>query len=236
MLDPKPTNIRRFTYHEITPGAIKEALAARRDIDMNLVQAQQARRVLDRLVGYKLSPLLWKKIHRGLSAGRVQSVAVRLLVERDSEIKAFKSSPYWTLSASLEKKKTPPPFSARLVEWKGNRVEETATIELFSESYRFQSTIFKAKDDIEAVAASVKDIPFTVASVERKEVRRNPAPPFTTSTLQQAASQKFGFSAQRTMRSAQTLYEGVGVGEEEPLGLITYMRTDSVSISALSQT
>ncbi|MBI4386389.1 MAG: type I DNA topoisomerase [Elusimicrobia bacterium] len=235
LLELSAEKIRRITFHEITPKAIEDALKNPRGIDMSLVQAQQARRVLDRLVGYKLSPLLWKKIRRGLSAGRVQSVAVRLLVERDREIKAFESAPYWTLNAALQGGKDLPAFSARLIQWRGEKIESTLTHELFAETYRVQTTCFKAQADIDAVVSAVRATPFTVSAVERKEVRRQPQPPFTTSTLQQAASVRHGFSAQRTMRVAQNLYEGVSLAKAEAVGLITYMRTDSVSVARSAQ-
>ena len=227
--------VRRITFHEITPSAIQEALKAPRSIDLNLVHAQQARRVIDRLVGYKLSPLLWKKVRRGLSAGRVQSVAVRLLVEREREIKEFTSKPYFTLGAHLSKPGEPPAFDARLTLWKGEKVESTQVFDLFSEQYRIHSTPFATRADIDAVIEAVRPAMFAVANVERKELRRRPAPPFTTSTLQQAASQRYGYPAEKTMRIAQGLYEGVDLGDGEPVGLITYMRTDSVSVARQAQ-
>ncbi len=226
---------RRITFHEITPTAIQAALEEPRDIDMDLVHAQQARRVIDRLVGYKLSPLLWKKIRRGLSAGRVQSVAVRLLVERDAEIKAFETSQYWTLAAAFEKKGKKPAFEARLTRWKGEKVEVTKTHKLFSEDYRVKSTVFDSKKSIGVIEKAAAGGDCTVVKVERKEVRRRPTPPFITSTLQQAGSQKLGFAAERTMRIAQGLYEGIDTGADDPAGLITYMRTDSVNVAAVAQ-
>ncbi|MFA6003438.1 MAG: type I DNA topoisomerase [Elusimicrobiota bacterium] len=223
--------VRRITFHEITPTAITEALAAPRAIDGNLVSAQQARRVIDRLVGYMLSPLLWTKIQSGLSAGRVQSVAVRLVTEREREIKEFASEGFWSLSAVLEKAGTPPPFEAKLSMWQGEKVESLTTYDLFAEQYRVKTTSLKSPEQIGAVEAALKGGQFKVVKVERKEVRRRPTPPFSTSTLQQAASQKLGFAAERTMRVAQSLYEGVDLGGGEPVGLITYMRTDSFFIS-----
>ncbi|MDE2491013.1 MAG: type I DNA topoisomerase [Elusimicrobia bacterium] len=231
MLKLKPDQVKRITFHEITPGAIKEAISAPRSIDENLVHAQQARRVIDRLVGYKLSPLLWAKIQSGLSAGRVQSVAVRLLAEREREIKEFSSEGYWTLTAALEKPGAPPPFDAKLSLWKGEKVESTRTYDLFSEQYRVKATTLRSAVDVDAVTTALKSGAFKVVKVEKKEVRRRPPPPFSTSTLQQAASQKMGFAAERTMRVAQSLYEGVDLGGKEPVGLITYMRTDSFSIA-----
>jgi DNA topoisomerase-1 len=223
--------VRRITFHEITPGAISEALAQPRSIDDNLVHAQQARRVIDRLVGYKLSPLLWAKIQSGLSAGRVQSVAVRLLAEREREIKEFPSETFWSLSAVLEKKGSPPPFTAKLSLWKGEKVEATRVFTLFSEKYRVKATSLRSQEDLAAIKEIAGKGKFKVIKVEKKEVRRRPPPPFSTSTLQQAASQKMGFAAERTMRVAQSLYEGIDIGAKDPVGLITYMRTDSFFIS-----
>ena len=231
MLKLKPDQVKRITFHEITPGAIKEAIAAPRAIDENLVHAQQARRVIDRLVGYKLSPLLWAKIQSGLSAGRVQSVAVRLIAERELEIKAFASEGYWTLTASLEKPGQAPAFDAKLSLWKGEKVESTRTYDLFSEPYRVKATTLQTAEDVDKVTLALQTGEFKVIKVEKKEVRRRPPPPFSTSTLQQAASQKMGFAAERTMRVAQSLYEGVAMEGKEPAGLITYMRTDSFSIA-----
>lgn len=231
MLKLKPDQVKRITFHEITPGAIKAAIEDPRAIDENLVHAQQARRVIDRLVGYKLSPLLWAKIQSGLSAGRVQSVAVRLLSEREREIKEFSSEGYWTLTAALEKPGAPPVFDAKLSLYKGEKVETTRTYDLFSEQYRVKATTLKDAEAVDKVCVALKDGQFKVIKVEKKEVRRRPPPPFSTSTLQQAASQKMGFAAERTMRVAQSLYEGVDLGQKEPVGLITYMRTDSFSIA-----
>ncbi len=234
LLNLDPERVRRITFHEITPGAIQEAIAAPRSIDMNLVHAQQARRVIDRLVGYKLSPLLWAKIQSGLSAGRVQSVAVRLLVEREREIKEFASETFWTLSAVLEKTGTPPPFEAKLSLFKGEKVESTQTFDLFAEQYRVKATSLRTPEDIKNVESAVAGSPFKVIKVEKKEVRRRAAPPFSTSTMQQASSQRLGFAAERTMRVAQSLYEGVDLGAGDPVGLITYMRTDSFFISKIA--
>lgn len=204
--------VKRIVFHEITEGAIKNALQNPRDLDQHLVDAQQARRVLDRLVGYELSPLLWKKIRYGLSAGRVQSVAVRLIVDREREIQAFKIDEYWSLTAHfLNSKKED--FEATLFKIKGKEVD--------------------LKKDVDANA--VKDLlekkQYTVAKVTEKEVVRNPSAPFTTSTLQQEASRKLGFSVKKTMMLAQQLYEGVEI-DGEPTALITYMRTDSTNLAA----
>jgi DNA topoisomerase-1 len=234
LLGLKPDKVRRITFHEITPSAITEALAAPRSIDTHLVNAQQARRVIDRLVGYLLSPLLWAKVQSGLSAGRVQSVAVRLIAERDREINSFASETFWTLGAALEKPGAPPQFEARLAAWQGEKVETVKTYDLFAEQYRVKTTTLKSPEQVRDIEAALRGGAFKVVKVERKELRRRPPAPFSTSTLQQAASQKLGFAAERTMRVAQTLYEGVDLGAGESVGLITYMRTDSFSISKVA--
>ena len=202
---------RRILFHEITKDAIQEALRTPSDIDQAKVDAQQARRVLDRLVGYKASPILWKTIKTGLSAGRVQTVALRLIVEREREIRAFKPQEYWTIEAECEKDGQQ--FEASLHKVKGHKPE------------------LRTNKEAQAVVAAVTGKPFTVSGVERKQRRKRPAAPFTTSTLQQEAAKKLGFSSRRTMRAAQGLYEGVEIGEDGPTGLITYMRTDSVRVS-----
>jgi len=235
LLKLKPENTRRIFFHEITDTAIKESFDNARAIDHNLVDAQQARRVLDRLVGYKISPLLWRKITRGLSAGRVQSVAVRLLAERAKEIADFKSKVYWTLRAKLEKKDTKPQFFARVLKWQGKNVESTTTYKLFAEDYKVKSTVFDTNESLAVVNASLRKGPLTVEKVEKKEVKQHPKPPFITSTLQQDAYNKLGFSPQKTMQTAQSLYEGVEIGGKN-VGLITYMRTDSFNVSKLLQT
>ena len=206
----------RITFNEITERAVKAAFQHPGKIDINKVDAQQARRVLDRLVGYKLSPLLWDKLRRGLSAGRVQSVAVRLIVDREREIQAFTPVEYWSLHANLEGKR-PPQFTATLKEVGGEKAslpDEVAT---------------------QAVVAALDGARWVVRSVTRGERRRNPAPPFITSTLQQDAGKKLGFWARKTMTIAQQLYEGIDVGGDGPVGLITYMRTDSVQVSRDAQ-
>ena len=220
-------SVQRVVFHQITEDAINEAFRDTREIDMRLVNAQQARRVLDRLVGYQLSPLLWRKIQRGLSAGRVQSVALKLVVDREREIEAFVSKEYWTIEAILQRQnggnasKTPQ-FNARLQGVKGKR----KGINLDSEA--------AAK----MVTSSLSNTSYIVADVQKKEVRTRPAPPFITSTLQQEAWRKLRFSAKKTMSLAQQLYEGLSVGSEGSVGLITYMRTDSVHVapSALRET
>ncbi len=212
----KIKNYQRITFHEITKRAIEGALKNPRQIDMNLVNAQQARRILDRLVGYELSPFLWKKVAKGLSAGRVQSVAVRLIVDREREIKAFKPEEYWLIEAKLKKQAQQEEFLARLIK------KDNKTIPKLS---------IKTKDEADKVLKDLKKAEYKVTEVAKKEVSRYPAPPFTTSTLQQEAAKKLGFSAKQTMRIAQQLYEGIELGKEGSVGLITYHRTDSLNLS-----
>jgi DNA topoisomerase-1 len=213
-----PRKIFRVTFNEITPKAIRAAFENPRQVDSNLVDAQQARRVLDRIVGYKISPLLWNKVRRGLSAGRVQTVALRLIVEREQAIRAFVPVEYWSIHAMLDAGQ-PPLFEAKLSKYKGEDIavanQETA----------------------DKIVAAVKKAKWQVASVAQKEKKRNPPPPFTTSKLQQAAYNRLRYTAKNTMRVAQGLYEGVELGAEGSVALITYMRTDSVHVSndALAQ-
>ncbi len=207
-----PPRIQRVTFNEITKRAVQAAFEHPRAIDQNLVDAQQARRVLDRLVGYQVSPLLWDKVRRGLSAGRVQTVALRLIVEREREIKAFQKVEYWTIDATLSGSK-PPAFDARFVGKGEEKVEVTNG------------------EDAEKIRAALETADWLVRSVDKKERRRNAAPPFTTSKLQQDSSRKLRFSVKRTMMIAQRLYEGVELGEEGLVGLITYMRTDSTRVA-----
>jgi len=209
-------NVYRITFNEITERAVKAAFTKPGRIDLKKVDAQQARRVLDRLVGYSLSPLLWDKIQRGLSAGRVQSVAVRLIVDREREILAFNPVEYWSLHARL-KAKLPPEFTATLREVAGEKAA------------------LATGEATQALVDSLDGARFVVRSVTRGERKRNPAPPFITSTLQQDAGRKLGFSAKKTMTVAQQLYEGIEVGGEGPVGFITYMRTDSVRVAAEAQ-
>jgi DNA topoisomerase-1 len=204
--------IRRVTFNEITQRAVKDAFDHTRDIDRNLVDAQQTRRVLDRIVGYQVSPLLWDKVRRGLSAGRVQTVALRLIVEREREIKAFVKQEYWTIDAHLAAGK-PPAFDARLI----GRGEEKIEVPNEEEATKIKNFVEGAD--------------WTVVSAEKKERRRNATAPFTTSKLQQDSSRKLRFSVKRTMMIAQRLYEGVELGDEGLVGLITYMRTDSTRVS-----
>jgi len=207
-----PERIRRVTFNEITQRAVRAAFEHPRDIDQHLVDAQQARRVLDRLVGYQVSPLLWDKVRRGLSAGRVQTVALRLIVDREREIKAFEKKEYWTIDAHLSGAK-PPAFDARFLGKGEEKVEVTNG------------------EDAEKIRAALEPADWAVRSVDRKERRRHATPPFTTSKLQQDSSRKLRFSVKRTMMIAQRLYEGVELGEEGSVGLITYMRTDSTRVS-----
>ena len=206
------TPIRRVTFNEITKRAVQDAFQHARDIDRNLVDAQQTRRVLDRLVGYQVSPLLWDKVRRGLSAGRVQTVALRLIVEREREIKAFVKEEYWTIAAHLIGAK-PPQFTANF-------------IGIGDEKTRIQNG-----EDAEKLRSALEEAEWSVRSVDKRERRRNAAPPFTTSKLQQDAARKLRFSVKRTMMIAQRLYEGIDLGDEGTVGLITYMRTDSTRVS-----
>lgn len=212
----------RIVFHEITKSAIEKALENPREIDLNLVDAQQARRILDRLVGYELSPFLWKKIRRGLSAGRVQSVALRLIVEREREIEKFKAEEFWTISAKLQKKTSDEIVEANLLEKNGKKLEETIILKLFSGEYKTKKSILTTEKLAKEIVAELEKAKYTVFSVEEKEVQRNAPAPFTTSTLQQAAISNYGFSAKQTMMTAQKLYEE---------GYITYMRTDSMNLS-----
>ena len=203
----KKENYQRIVFHEITKSAIKKALENPRKIDINLVDAQQARRILDRLVGYKLSPFLWKKVARGLSAGRVQSVAVRLIVDKERKIKAFKPVEYWSIEANLKKQNQQDEFIARLAKKDNKKIDKLE---------------IKNKKEADGILEELKGAKYKISDIQKKEAKKYPAPPFKTSTLQQKASHKFGFSAKQIMRLAQQLYEA---------GLITYHRTDSLSLS-----
>ena len=214
-LDSK--DVHRVIFHEITKQAVQEAVDNPRELSGDLVGAQQARRALDYLVGFNLSPLLWKKVQRGLSAGRVQSPALRMIVERELEIEAFKAREYWTIEADVSKKEQP--FTSRLVSYKGEKVEQ----------FSFENEA--AARDVEKTLLDAAGGEFKVLTVTKRQRRRNPAAPFTTSTLQQEASRKLGFNTQRTMRVAQKLYEGIEIPGEGQVGLITYMRTDSVTLA-----
>lgn len=258
----EPERTKRVTFNEITKAAITRAFESPREINDDLVNAQQARRMLDRLVGYKLSPLLWKKVFRGLSAGRVQSVAVRLVVEREREIQAFKPEEYWTITAYLGKEALTKVDEKNLAvflehfhgvtredEAKADKIDNQDEDEDSSDEKKTKpklpSKVFHAslkkfrgenpqlpdREAVDEILANVEGATFRVASVERKERKDRPRPPFITSTLQQAASTRLGFSARKTMQVAQRLYEGIDIGEDGPTGLITYMRTDSLHLS-----
>jgi DNA topoisomerase-1 len=212
----KGKDVQRVVFYEITKNAVREAMASPRELSVDLVNAQQARRALDFLVGFNLSPLLWKKVRPGLSAGRVQSPALRMICEREDEIAAFVAREYWSIDAELSHSEQK--FPGKLVEYQGAKVEQ------------FSFTTELAAREVERTLKEAAKGELKVLSVDRKQRKRNPAPPFTTSTLQQEAARKLGFSAQKTMRVAQQLYEGVDIGEGQ-VGLITYMRTDSLNLS-----
>ena len=212
LLELPDEKAKRVTFNEITQKVVKESIAHPRDIDYNLVDAQQARRVLDRIVGYELSPLLWKKVRRGLSAGRVQSVATRLVVDRENEIRAFQPREYWSLDVTLTRQGKPGSFVAH---YYGSPKKQE----------------LESQEQTQQVVADITGKDFTVTNVKKAEKKRSAAPPFTTSTLQQEASRKLGFTPKKTMMVAQQLYEGVDVAGEGTLGLITYMRTDSLRLS-----
>src|SRR5579862_3495341 len=228
--------IRRVTFNEITKKAVQDAFQHARDIDENLVDAQQTRRVLDRLVGYQISPLLWDKVRRGLSAGRVQTVAVRLIVEREREIAGFKPVEYWTLEAALHpEKRSDGSFKAKFVGMDGEPAR-VANGQDKEGKDQFLSGALPDKASMDAVMAALEKAEWTVASVQSREQQRRPLPPFITSQLQREASNKLGFNVRRTMGVAQRLYEGVDVGAEGTVGLITYMRTDSPRVSPEAKT
>ncbi|MBP9863880.1 type I DNA topoisomerase [Patescibacteria group bacterium] len=216
ILDVEIATAQRITFHEITESAIKHAIENPRHLDMNLINAQQARRVMDRLVGYQLSPFLWRNVKRGLSAGRVQSVAVRLIVEREREILAFVPEEYWTIEGEFQGLKDATTFDGKLHALDGKTIDKMA---------------LKTKEAADALVAEITGKPFTVTNVETKERHVNPPAPFTTSTLQQDANKRLGFSAKQTMMIAQKLYEGTELGAHGSVGLITYMRTDSVNLA-----
>ena len=213
MLDVEERKITRVTFNEITKTAVQKAIKEPRDIDVNLVDAQQARRVLDRIVGYKISPVLWKKVRRGLSAGRVQSVAVKLIVDREDEIEKFIPEEYWNIYAKLLDEKSKKTFEAKFYGKNNKKIE------------------IHNKQQVDEILSNIKDAKYIVEDVKKGEKKRNPAPPFTTSTMQQEASRKLGFTLKKTMSVAQGLYEGVKIPEKGTVGLITYMRTDSTRIS-----
>ena len=213
ILQDEKEKITRVTFNEITKSAVQKAIREPRDIDVNLVDAQQARRVLDRIVGYKISPVLWKKVKRGLSAGRVQSVAVKLIVDRENEIENFKPEEYWNIYAKLKDKDTKKKFEARFYGKDGKKQE------------------IHTEKEVKEILKNIEHASYKVDEVKKGEKKRTPAPPFTTSTMQQEASRKLGFTLKKTMSIAQGLYEGVKIPEKGTIGLITYMRTDSTRIS-----
>ena len=213
ILEDDKDKITRVTFNEITKSAVQKAMKEPRNIDMNTVDAQQARRVLDRIVGYKISPLLWKKVKRGLSAGRVQSVAVKLICDREEEIEKFVPQEYWNLYANLKDEKSKKEFEARFYGKDGKKQE------------------VNSKEEVDEILKNLEKAKYVVTEIKKGEKKRNPAPPFTTSTMQQEASRKLGFTLKKTMSVAQTLYEGVKISERGTIGLITYMRTDSTRIS-----
>lgn len=212
-------NTDRITFHEITESAIKEAVKNPRKIDMALVDSQQARRILDRLVGYKLSPILWKKVRKGLSAGRVQSVAVMMICDREEEIEKFVPVEYWSIEAELQKDKDIS-FTANLISKDGKKIEKLE---------------IQNKEQADNILKELENAKYKVSSVEKKERKRSPYPPYTTSTMQQDVSRRLGFSSSKTMSVAQKLYEGIQIGSQGVVGLITYMRTDSLNVAVVAQ-
>lgn len=210
-LDPESSC--RIEFHEITPGAVKEALKHPRKIDLDMVDAQQTRRIIDRIVGYQLSPLLWRKIRKGLSAGRVQTVAVKIICDREKEIANFVPQEYWTITARLRENDKAPIFDADVIKFNGKKLE------------------INNAEEAAKTEAALKEAAYIVEKADKKERKRNPLPPYTTSSLQQDAVKKLNFSTKKTMLLAQQLYEGVNVGKGGAVGLITYMRTDSVRLS-----
>ena len=213
ILKDEAKNVTRVTFNEITKTAVQKAIKEPRDIDINLVDAQQARRVLDRIVGYKMSPVLWKKVKRGLSAGRVQSVAVKLIVDREEEIEKFIPEEYWNIYATLKDPESKKEFEAHFFGKDGKKQE------------------IHSQQEVDEILKNIKDAKYKITEVKKGERKRTPAPPFTTSTMQQEASRKLGFTLKKTMSVAQGLYEGVKIPEKGTVGLITYMRTDSTRIS-----
>jgi len=224
------SKLRRVTFNEITQKAVKAAFLHARDVDENLVDAQQTRRVLDRLVGYQVSPLLWDKVRRGLSAGRVQTVALRLIVEREQEINEFKPVEYWTIDAELDAGKGRQTFVAKLVGVNGESLRVANGTDKEGKEM-FLANALPDKEATDEVVAQLEKAKWRVRTVEKKERRRNPSAPYTTSKLQQDASSRLGFNVRRTMGVAQRLYEGVEIGNEGTVGLITYMRTDSIRVA-----
>ena len=213
----KNRRIYRVLFNEITKTAILDAFKNPSEINQSKVEAQQARRILDRLVGYKVSPLLWQKVRKGLSAGRVQTIALRMIVEREREIKGFKSVEYWNFTAHLGAQ-NPPSFKAKAFKHKGKKFK------------------ISNQQDADRLSEELKAVDFLVSGIKQKEKKRNPVPPFITSKLQQEASRKLRFTAKKTMMLAQRLYEGIDIGEDGSTGLITYTRTDSTRVSGTALT
>ena len=218
ILDVEEDKITRVTFNEITKTAVQKAIKEPRDIDINLVDAQQARRALDRIVGYKISPVLWKKVRRGLSAGRVQSVAVKLIVDREEEIERFIPEEYWNIYVKLLDEKSKKTFEAKFYGKDNKKID------------------INNKEQVDEILTNIKNAKYIVEDIKKGEKKRTPAPPFTTSTMQQEASRKLGFTLKKTMSVAQGLYEGVKIPEKGTVGLITYMRTDSTRISEEART
>ena len=219
ILEIPEDSVCRVTFNEITKETVQSSIKKPRKIDMNLTDAQQARRVLDRIVGYKMSPLLWKKVKKGLSAGRVQSVAVKLICDREEEIEKFIPEEYWNITAQLKDKKSKKSFDAKFFGINDNSSENPKKLEIHSQ------------EEVDKILSKIKDGEYIVKNITKSEKKKNPAPPFTTSTMQQEASRKLNFTLKKTMSVAQGLYEGVKVPEKGTVGLITYMRTDSTRIS-----
>ncbi len=213
ILEDNKEKITRVTFNEITKTAVQKAIKEPRNIDIDTVDAQQARRILDRIVGYKISPLLWKKVRRGLSAGRVQSVAVKLIVDRENEIEEFIPQEYWNIYANLKDEKSKKEFEAKFFGKDGKKIE------------------INTKEQVDKILKDIEKAKYIVTEIKKGEKKKNPAPPFTTSTMQQEASRKLGFTLKKTMSVAQSLYEGVKISDKGTVGLITYMRTDSTRIS-----
>ena len=213
ILEVDQDKVTRVTFNEITKTAVQKAIKEPRDIDINLVDAQQARRVLDRIVGYKISPVLWKKVRRGLSAGRVQSVAVKLIVDREEEIEKFIPEEYWNIYVKLLDENSKKIFEAKFYGKDGKKKE------------------IHSQEEVNEILEDLKKAKYIVQDIKKGEKKRTPAPPFTTSTMQQEASRKLGFTLKKTMSLAQVLYEGIKIPEKGTVGLITYMRTDSTRIS-----
>ena len=218
ILEIPEDSVCRVTFNEITKETVQNSMKEPRTIDKNLVDAQQARRVLDRIVGYKMSPLLWKKVKRGLSAGRVQSVAVKLIVDREEEIEKFVPEEYWNIYANLKDEKSKKSFQAKFYGTSDKKVD------------------IHSEKEVNAVLKAIENGKYIVQDIKKSEKKKNPAPPFTTSTMQQEASRKLNFTLKRTMSVAQTLYEGIRVPDKGTVGLITYMRTDSTRISEEART